>query len=138
VPLTKPERIRRKLGISKTIDRGCPTERLADLAERARYTGSPYHQPPGSKIGSSSRPVGRDYPAASKCDSKWTKEEANRALKDAIRTSSVSPDARSGVPKYVWYLDGATLYEARLTNETLGEYHAYPLNDAREWPRGFT
>jgi hypothetical protein len=132
--LKKPARAKRKLGTSKTVDRECPPNILSALAERARYVGSAYHRPPGSKMG---KPAGRAHPTAGKCDAKWTFEDANRVLKDAIRNSFVSPDAREGFPQFAWHLDGGTLYEAVLSNQTLGEYHAYPLNDRREWPRGF-
>jgi len=136
MPLKKPERAKRKLGTSKHMvdPEDCEPSSLSGLAERARYVGSPYHRPPGSQMG---KPAGRAHPAAGKCDPKWTFEDANRALKNAIRNGKVSPDVLEGFPRYAWHKDGDTLYEAVLSNQTLGEYHAYPLNDRREWPREF-
>jgi len=106
---------------------------LATAAEGARYTGSPYHRPPGSKMG---LPKGRSYPHASKCDPKWLPETANRALKDAIRRGVVSEEWDNGFPCYAWYRDGSTVYRAELHNRESGEYHAYPLSEEHEWPKG--
>src|SRR5262245_25354045 len=39
-------------------------------------------------------------------------------------------------PRLVWHLQDETLYEARLSNRELGEYHGYPLEDRCEWPAG--
>jgi len=30
-------------------------------------------------------------------------------------------------PRYVWCLNGAQLFEGRLTNQALGEYKGYPI-----------
>ena len=104
---------------------------LNNAAATARYTGSPYHRVRGSKMGSI---ADRQWPDASKCDPKWTRESATRALKRAIQDCHVSADWVNGFPRMVWYLDEGVLYEARLSNSGLGEYHAYPLEDVREWP----
>lgn len=76
----------------------------------------------------------RKWPTPSKCDPKWTQEEANRALKAAIRERYVSLQKDQGFPRLVWYRDGDVLYEARLSNAGQGDYHAYPLDGRWEWP----
>jgi hypothetical protein len=38
-------------------------------------------------------------------------------------------------PRYVWYKDSGTVYEARLVNREQGSYKGYPLEPA-EWPPG--
>jgi hypothetical protein len=131
VPLQKPTRAKRKLGQDKALGTHLDEASLADAAERARYVGSPYHRPPGSPMG---LPKDRRYPQASKCDIKWTKETANRALKESIRAGHVSAEWENGLPRRVWHRDGRVLYEAVLSNRELAEYHAYPLNEEREWP----
>jgi hypothetical protein len=107
---------------------------LQEAAERARYVSSPYHRPRGSLLGKS---VGRKWLHASKCDVKWTRAEANRALKDSIIAGTVSAAWIDGFPRCVWYQDDDVLYEARLSNRGLGDYHAYPLEDRGQWPKNF-
>jgi hypothetical protein len=106
---------------------------LASVSAQARYVSSPYHRPPGSKMG---QPASRRWPAASKCDPEWTLSDANAALKQAIRAGYISSQWEGRFPRYVWHLEGETVYEARLSNRDAGEYHAYPLQDKREWPAG--
>jgi hypothetical protein len=77
----------------------------------------------------------RRWPDASKCDPDWTRDDATRALRTAIADGTVSATWQSGFPRFVWYQDEGNLYEARLSNSGLGEYHAYPLEDQREWPK---
>jgi hypothetical protein len=105
---------------------------LRRAAQEARYTGSPYHRLPGSRMG---RPQERRWPHASKCPNKWDFPAATRALREAIQAASVCDWDGKDFPSRVWYQDGEELYEARITNGTMGEYHAYPLDDRREWPK---
>jgi hypothetical protein len=79
----------------------------------------------------------RPWPDASKCDPRWTREAAVRALRRAIQDGHVSASWIDGFPRLVWILIDGVLYEARLSNSVLGEYHAYPLEDQREWPKEF-
>ena len=81
-------------------------------------------------------PATRRWPHASKCPPKWDRDAATRALREATRAGRVSAEWDANFPRFVWHLDveGETLYEARLSNRELGEYHAYPLEDPREWP----
>ena len=45
-------------------------------------------------------------------------------------------DGSPGFLRYVWYKDGATVYEGRLVNRELGQYKGYPLENS-EWPSTF-
>lgn len=105
---------------------------LKAAAGTASYGGSPHHRPANSKMGSSAPP--RRYPYASKCDPSWDKPSATNALREAMRAGRVSKAWEGHFPRYAWHLMGTVLYEARLTNQATGEYHAYPLEDKREWP----
>jgi hypothetical protein len=100
-------------------------------AVNVRYTGSPYHRSPGSKGG----PIAQRVGLTSKCPPSWTNLEATRILRVAITEARVSMIWEGGYPRYVWYLDGDVLYEARLTNSGNGEYHGYPLEDRWQWPK---
>jgi hypothetical protein len=102
-------------------------------ASKVRYTGSPYHRSPGSKAG----PIAQRIGLASRCPPNWTNLEATRLLRGAIVEGRVSIIWDQGYPRYVWYLDGDVLYEARLTNSGNGEYHGYPLEDRWQWPKNF-
>jgi hypothetical protein len=113
--------------------RECPPERLEAAAARVSYEGSPYH-----RRGAAGQPTAvRRYPAASKCDPKWTRDAATAVLREAIRQSFVPREAdwRGIFPRYVWYRDEAVVYQAFLHNETSGAYHGFPLNK-EEWPFG--
>jgi hypothetical protein len=112
-------------------NRAAAVPALQRAAERAEYRSSPYHRTAGSPMGT---PVARRWPHASKCPPIWDRQSATRALREGLRAGRVSAAWEGGFPKHVWHLDGETLYEARLSNRELGEYHAYPLEDRREWP----
>ena len=46
--------------------------------------------------------------------------------------SSVVMNAKGGkFPSVVWYRDGETIFEARLTNRVSGEYHGYALRSGQ-------
>ena len=136
--LRKPARrrtIKRKqVLVIRGRDAAAIIERLDDAATAARYVSSPYHRARGSPMGN---PRSRSWPHASKCNPYWRQTDATRALKDAIRAGQVSAEWDGQFPKYVWHQDAEILYEARLSNRDQGEYHAYPLEDKREWPRKF-
>jgi hypothetical protein len=109
-------------------------EALKTIITRVTYTGSPYHRSVGSKAG----PVARRAGLTSRCPPSWTNPKATEALRLAIREGKVSCYWEgAGFPRFVWYLEGDVLYEARLTNRENGEYHAYPLEDQRQWPKNF-
>jgi hypothetical protein len=103
-------------------------------AQTAVYQSSPYHRVAASKMGALT--ATRRWPHASKCPPHWDRSSATRALREAIRAGRISAQWNGNFPRFVWHLDQETetLYEARLSNRVLGEYHAYPLEDRREWP----
>ena len=107
---------------------------LQAIVTKVRYTGSAYHRSPGSKAGTIAKRAG----LTSRCPASWTNETATQALKLAISEAKVSCYWEgAGFPRYVWYLDGDVLYEARLTNRENGEYHGYPLEDKWQWPKNY-
>jgi hypothetical protein len=137
--LRKPEQQKRQpkkreLLVITASNRDVYLPKLKRAAATALYAGSPYHRVTGSPMGGV--PAGRRWPHASKCPPIWDERSATQALREAIRAGRVSADwdEDSNFPRLVWHLDGETLYEARLSNKELGEYHAYPLEDRREWP----
>jgi hypothetical protein len=138
VPLTKP--VRRAAPLKRKPPKemmdtttGEPTEQQSQAAARAEYLSSEYHRPAGSAMGSRTAVRNR---FASKCDPKWTLETATLALKSAILQGRVSTECRGIFPRYAWHQDGDTVYQAVLSNEEQGHYHAYPLESSEEWPKG--
>lgn len=130
--IRRPRKTYRPKRKVKRICSDCSSQRLEEAAHRAVYEGSPYHRnPKAGRI-----PASRRYPAASKCDQKWTLDLATKALQEAIRAGLVSDDWRGDFPRYAWYQDGLVLYEAVLSNQERGSYHGYPLNGKEEWPQG--
>jgi len=140
MPLKKPPRRTRKPRNKKRVlvvaseNRAAASALLTKASQSAVYKGSPYHRVRGSKMGAS---ADRQWPDASKCDPNLTRETATRVLRAAIRDGQVSAAWRDGFPRMVWAMIDGVLYEARLSNSTQGEYHAYPLEDQREWPNVF-
>ena len=109
---------------------------LESVAARATYIGSRDHK----NIPSYAGPPGlrRD---ASRCPSEPSKdlERVVGWLRDGIRqgfTGGPWEGQSPGFPRYVWYKDGATVYEGRLVNRELGQYKGYPL-ERSEWPPAF-
>ena len=82
------------------------------------------------------QPKARRHTFSSICDPKWTLETATEALRRAIQAGLVSEEWKGDFPRYAWHREDAIVYQAFLSNETLGEYHAYPLEDDHEWPKG--
>ncbi len=105
---------------------------LHTASQVAEYISSPYHRAAGSRMEGPT--TGRRWPHASKCPPNWDRRAATRALREGLRAGRVSAQWVGNYPKFVWHLEGETLYEARLSNTERGEYHAYPLEDRREWP----
>ncbi len=63
----------------------------------------------------------------------------NDWLNEAIRRGQVSAAFDGQFPRYVWTRPNGedVWYEARLTNQELGQYKGYPL-DAGQTPKGVT
>jgi hypothetical protein len=109
------------------------TAAMKAAATNAKYTGSPYHRPPGSKPGEVAYRTG----LSSRCPPSWNNIEATRVLRNAILDGRVSVAWHNGYPRQVWHLEDDVLYEAMLTNSGNGEYHAYPLEDRWQWPKNY-
>ena len=111
----------------RTREIGPPREHadLDELAERARYVGSPEHKDTASFAGPP-----RLRADASCCPREMAEDQPtiNGWLRSAIRRGA------TGTP-YVWYKHGETVFEGRLVNRATGEYKGYPLN-RDEWPAG--
>jgi hypothetical protein len=110
-----------------------PTGRDLDaVASAARYCGSPEHKDTPSFAG---QPKPRAD--ASICDRSFASDRGRPQawLTAAIRRGIVSEDWEGDFPRYVWYKEEATVYEARLVNRTQGWYKGFPLKP-EEWPPG--
>lgn len=108
---------------------------LAIVAERAHYTGSPYHKDVPSFAG----PIPAPRPDASICPRELSgrREQIDAWLKAAILNGQFAADWRNGLPHIVWHREADVVYEACLTNSATGEYHGYPL-EAGDRVRGLT
>lgn len=72
---------------------------------------------------------------ASRCPRHVTRQDAEIWLRRAIQSGHVgAPWSDQPYPRYAWFRDGDTVYEARLSNSEAGSYKGYPL-DRSEWPR---
>jgi len=101
-----------------------------EVAVRARYVGSGEHK---------ALPIDASYDLvsaahkrsdSSRCDPKITREQAEQALRDAIKRGNVSAEFQDDFPAYVWgNLDGR-FYAARLINREAGHYKAWPIEEA--------
>jgi hypothetical protein len=101
---------------------------LSEVAERARYTGSPEHKDAPSFAGQP-----RPRADASICDRDLTQHEAETWLREAILRGAISTKWDGDFPRYVWFKAGAVAYEGRLINSGTGEYKGWPLAET-EWP----
>jgi hypothetical protein len=97
-----------------------------ELAQRVTYVGSGEHK---------TRPVDASYdfsPAlrsdASRCDPSVTREQAEQALREAIRRQCVSSSFVGPFPQYVWGWFNGQPHVARLTNPERGAYKAWPIS----------
>ena len=55
-------------------------------------------------------------------------------LRAALRASCVHQEFRGDFPARVWAFVNGTLHEARLSNQSTGEYHGFPLEYGEQWP----
>jgi hypothetical protein len=115
----------REIDIPREVD-------LEALARPVRYVGSPEHKDAPSFAGQP-----RPRADATICDRSLIhkQRELTRWLRKAIRLGNVGAPWEGRFPRYVWYRDGDTLYEARLVNRGRGEYKGYALS-LDEWPKG--
>jgi hypothetical protein len=102
---------------------------LAVVAESCCYVGSPYHK---DRPGFAGMPHGR-RPDASICPGHLASRRrlVQGWLREAIRNGQVGT-WNGGYPKYVWFRDGETVYEARQGSPGSAKYHGYPLQPEHE------
>jgi len=111
-----------------------PNERaqLAGLAKKVRYIGSPEHKDTPFFAGPP-----RPRADASICPRELAedREKIEGWLRKAMELGTVGELREGEFPRYVWFKEGDTVYEGRLSNRELGEYKGYPL-EPDEWPSG--
>lgn len=106
-----------------------PGASLEALATRASYIISTDHKDYLTEAGP--RGLRSD---ATPCPRHLTRDAAEVWLRKAIAAGHVGgPWTDDPFPRYAWFRDADTVYEARLSNSELGEYKGYPL-DRSEWP----
>ena len=104
---------------------------LDRLVDHVVYEGSAEHKDIPSFAGQP-----RLRADASCCPRNVTdREMVSEWLRSAIRRGAVGSPWESEFPRYVWYMHGDTVFEARLVNRERGSYKGYPL-DRDEWPKG--
>jgi len=124
--MKQKERYRRKTkGGGLLADWKSSAAVLGALADAVSYAGSAEHK---------ARPVHESFtvePAlrtdASRCDPTIPREEAQVALREAVRRGCVSEDSDGRFPRYVWGWLRGSPHAARLDNRESGEYKAWPI-----------
>lgn len=107
---------------------------LKKTAERVNYVGSSEHKSEPGVI-RQSRPRADASLCPTELHTKRGFTKITKWLRDAVSRGNVGHYWEGNFPRYVWYRDGETVYEARLTNREKGEYKGYPLEES-EWPEG--
>ena len=123
---------KRRRPLLRKITSPPPGIRLQKVAGKVRYVGSPEH-----KLAPTSAGMPRPRADASICDQRVSSMfvTVNKWLKRAVSKGVVGGPWEGKFPRYAWYKDGDTVYEARLTNQGSGEYKGFPLR-RDEWPEG--
>jgi len=103
------------------------------IATRARYIASGEHKMHASTTGLWAFGPKADK---AKCDnfaeSDW--HQLLETLQEAIKAPCVDQEFRGDFPARAWAYVNGTLHEARLTNRATGQYHAFPLEYAEQYP----
>lgn len=121
---------RRRRPLVRAIAPPPPEVDLKAVALRASYIGSPEHKDSPSFAGQP-----RPRADAAICDRSLATKQAlvTRWLRKAIRLGLISAYWEGDFPRYVWHKEEDVVYEARLVNQSNGQYKGYPLN-REEWP----
>ena len=101
---------------------------LNDLADRVRYTGSPYHKRSPGDFGLI--PPSQPRPDRTLCDEAgiFRVADAQRWLQEGARRGLLSAVPQHGYPKHIWAVtDEGIVLEAKYNNAGSGHYHGYPL-----------
>lgn len=108
--------------------RAVASDALANLANRVKYAGSPFHKRNPGDFGLS--PPSQPRPDKTLCDATGitTVRESLRLLRLGVSKGLISEQTRGGFPQNIWSVtdDGIPL-EAQLTNRETGVYHGYPM-----------
>lgn len=134
----------RSFNPKRRLARGISTDTLQHLAERVRYTGSPYHKRNPGDFGLT--PPARPRPDKTLCDgiNLYRKAEVQALLISGIQRGLVSEQTRGGFPQNVWSLSEEGIpVEAELDDQVQGTYHGYPMTErdpmadliTKEWER---
>ena len=124
-PKRRRPRVRKMVMPPKDVD-------LEQVASQAVYVGSPEHKDLPSFAGP---PKLRSD--ASCCPRELAKKQdlVTEWLRFAIRRGATGELWEGNFPRYVWFLSGETVFEARLVNKVAGWYKGFPL-EKEEWPPG--
>jgi len=97
---------------------------VQEAAIRAVYVGSAEHKRYPSFAGP---PAPRSD--ASQCPPAFKNEQRRltRWLRQAIAAGQTGAPWEGDFPRYVWFRDGGTVYEGRLSNREQGHYKGYPI-----------
>lgn len=121
----KSLRYNRNRKIADSVDHA----RLLEIAQSVCYTGNPVHKknPGDYNLSPPSNPL----PHKSLCDKTgvFTKSTALKILRESVIRGLISDQMRGGFPAIIWGVANGIAVEARLDNEQLGTYHAYPMQE---------
>jgi hypothetical protein len=126
--MAKRPKYQRSIRRGQIVDWPQNAESPEDLASRVTYTGNPMHKTYPSPAG---QPAWRADKA--KCDL-YDRRDWPR-LRDALQraiTARCVGQFQGDYPSRAWVWINNVLHEARLTGQ--GDYHAFPLNDPRQYP----
>lgn len=117
-----------------------PVRDFASIADRATYVGSGEHKRfPNPLCDPRLRSDAADCDAVDPALSQ-DPERLTRWLREAIRRGQVSPEFEGDFPRKVWARvttsAGEATVEARLTNQTLGQYKGYFIDVDVDPPAG--
>jgi hypothetical protein len=104
-----------------------------EVAQRTSYTPSGEHKNYPSDTGAwtmsakSSRTLCKKYTIQG--FSKF-----NKGVEKAIGSTCISSEFRGDFPARAWIWVDNVLHELRLSNEELGQYHAFPVNYVEDYP----
>lgn len=102
------------------------TEDRERASSAAKYIGSPEHKLPNNRGDGSICPPHLEH----------MRNELTRWLKEAIHRGNIGGAIEGGFPRYAWHREQDSWFEARLTNQTLGEYKGYPIT-SEEAPKEY-
>lgn len=105
-------------------------ERFKEIAQYAKYVGSPFHKRNPADFGLA--PPSAPRQGKTLCDGAVNcHQDAQRFLIEGLNKGLVSEQMRNGWPQNVWAVtESGIALEAQLDNEEKGTYHGYPMTNA--------